>query len=84
MIFDFFKKREYSNVVQFPEKSPYPQIEPPKRYVEPNSIYTIGPTGEGTHMTLTMGYTTLTMTKQGCQELIDQLEVFKNQLVEKE
>jgi hypothetical protein len=27
-----------------------------------------------------MGYTTLTMNKKGCQDLIDQFEVFKNQL----
>jgi hypothetical protein len=31
-----------------------------------------------------MGYTTLTMTKQGCQQLIEQLEVFKNQLRDEE
>ena len=83
MIFDFFKKREYSNVVQFPEKVPYPYIEPPEK-IAPEAIYSIGATSEGTHMTLRMGYTTLTMTKQGCQDLIDQLEVFKNKLTDEE
>ena len=80
MIFDFFKKRDYSNVVQFPEKVPYPYIEPPTREVAPKTMYSIGATSEGTHMIFKMGYTTLTMNKQGCQDLIDQLEVFKNQL----
>ena len=79
MIFDFFKKRDYSNVVPFPEKVPYPYSEPIEQ-IAPKAIYSIGATSEGTHMTLRMGYTTLTMTKQGCQDLIDHLEVFKNKL----
>jgi hypothetical protein len=47
-------------------------------------MYSIGVTSDGTHMTFKMGYTTLTMTKQGCQQLIEQLEVFKNQLRDEE
>jgi hypothetical protein len=82
-MFDWFKKPDYSNVVKFPEPlKAVPYIEPPKREVEPESIYSIGATSQGTHMTLRLGYTTLTMNKKGCQDLIDQLEVFKNQLVE--
>lgn len=78
-MFDWFgRKPDYNNVVKFPEHVPC--IAPPKREVEPETIYSIGATAEGTHMTFKMGYTTLTMTKQGCQELIEQLEVFKNQL----
>ena len=77
MIFDFFKK---TNVLKFPEKVPVPYIEPPKREVEPETMYSIGTTSQSTHMTFKIGYSTLTMTKQGCQDLIDQLEVFKNQL----
>jgi len=46
------------------------------------SIYSIGTTTEGMHMTLKMGDSTLTMSKKGCQNLIEQLEVFKNQLKE--
>lgn len=79
MIFDFFKKRDYDNVLKFPEiKVPY--VEPPKKEIEPEAVYSIGTTDKGTHMTFKIGYSTLTMTKQGCQDLIDQLEVFKNQL----
>ena len=77
-MFDWFKRREYSNVVEFPKQVTY--IETPKREVEPETIYSIGVTAEGTHMTFKLGYNTLTMTKKGCQDLIDQLEVFKTQL----
>lgn len=84
MIFDWFKRPDYSNVVKFPEKVSAPYIEPPKREVEPTTMYSIGTTTEGTHMTFKMGYTTLTMTKQGCEYLIEQLEVFKNQLRDEE
>ena len=79
-MFNWFKRPDYSNVVKFPEKVSSPYVEPPKREVEYEAMYTIGATAEGTHMTFKMGYSTLTMTKQGCQQLIDQLEVFKNQL----
>lgn len=79
MIFDFFKKREYSNVVPFPGTTPnITPLEPES----PDAIYTIGVTREGTYMTFKMGYTTLTMSKLGCEQLIEQLEVFKNQLKE--
>jgi hypothetical protein len=84
-MFDWFKRPElrYSNVVKFPEKIPTPYVSPPEESV-PESMYSIGVTTEGTHMTFKMGYTTLTMTKQGCQQLIEQLEVFKNQLRDEE
>jgi len=86
-MFDWFgRKDDYSNVVKFPDKvSPTPYIAPPTpKEVQPDAVYSIGVTAEGTHMTFTMGYSTLTMTKTGCQNLIDQLEVFKNQLGEDE
>lgn len=80
MIFDFFTRKP-SNILQFPEtKTPY--IEPPKR--TPEAVYSIGVTAEGTHMTFSMGYSTLTMTQKGCEDLIAQLEVFKNQLKDEE
>ena len=75
MILDFFRRREY----KMPKPVNY--IAPPKPET-PDAIYTIGATAEGTHMTFKVGYNTLTMTKAGCQNLIDQLEVFKNQLSE--
>ena len=78
-MFEWFKRPGYNDVIKFPDyKAPY--IEPPKREYEPEAVYSIGTTTEGTHMTFKLGYTTLTMTKRGCQQLIDQLDVFKNQL----
>ena len=46
--------------------------------------YTIGITEDSTCVTLHIGYTTLTMTKLGCENLIEQLQVFKNQLEDEE
>jgi len=82
-MFNWFKRPDYSNVVKFPAPMT-PYIESPKEEPSPEAIYSIGVTAEGSHMTLKMGHTTLTMTKTGCQNLIDQLEVFKNQLLDDE
>ena len=77
MIFDFFKKREHSNVLKFPEtKVPY--VEPPKKEQE---HYSIGITDDN-RITLRIGYTTLTMNQQGAGNLIRQLELFASQLEE--
>jgi len=79
MIFDFFKKREHSNVLQFPEtKVPY--VEPPKKEQE---HYSIGITDDN-RITLRIGYTTLTMNQQGAHNLIEQLELFARQLEKEE
>jgi hypothetical protein len=80
-MFDFFKKRDYSNVVKFPEvKTPYivPDApEPPKP--EAKIFYRIGAT-DSNRVSFSMGHMEITMTKLGCQNMIDQLEVFMNQL----
>lgn len=81
-MFNFFKKPEYSNVVKFPEqiKSTTPYIEQPT----PEELhYTIGVTSED-RIALKIGYSTLTMSKAGCEDLIEQLEVFVKQLKQKE
>jgi hypothetical protein len=80
-MFDWFKKPEYSNVVPFPKSEapifpdqvPY---EPEKNTV---TYYTIGHTDDN-RVAMRMGHTTLTMTYQGVQNLIDQLELYQNQL----
>jgi hypothetical protein len=79
---DTYSKEEVGKIYKFPEPKPaIPYVVPPTTRT-PESIYSIGVTAENTHITFTIGYTTLTMTKKGCQDLIDQLEVFKNQLTE--
>ena len=81
-MFDWFKKRDYSNVIKFPEvKTPY--VEPPKQENTSKTYYTFGLTDDN-RMAFQMGYTTLTMNREGVQTLIDQLEFFKNQLREEE
>jgi hypothetical protein len=80
-MFDWFKKSNYNNVVQFPEPKAIPSIpyiEPPKQEQE---YYSIGVTDDN-RMTLKVGYTTLTMNRKGCEDLIEQLTVFMNQLPE--
>jgi hypothetical protein len=80
VMFDFFKKREYSNVVPFPEPKTVPYIEPPApEEKDPTIHYTIGHTSDN-RIAFKMGYSTLTMNRIGVQQLIDQLELYKNQL----
>jgi len=80
-MFDWFKKPDYSNVVKFPVPAPY--IAAPTQEKETETMYSIGVTNDN-HMTLKMGHSTLTMTKAGCHNLIVQLQVFKDQLRDKE
>jgi len=80
-MFDWFKKKEHSNVIKFPENKsvpPIPYVEPPKKEEE---HYSIGVTNDN-RITLRIGYTTLTMNQQGAGNLIRQLELFASQLEE--
>jgi hypothetical protein len=82
-MFDWFgRKSDYTNVVKFPEqvKNPVPYIEAPKAE---EVHYSIGITSED-RIALRIGYSTLTMNKEGCENLIEQLEVFVKQLTQKE
>jgi len=72
--FDFFRKREYSNVVKFPEP---PKMPPPKS--ETKVFYRIGVTDDNT-VSLQVGYSELTMNRTGVDNLIQQLQVFRDQL----
>ena len=82
MIFDWFKKKDYSNVIKFPEvKSPY--IEPPEPEKDPAIHYTIGHTNDN-RIAFRIGYSTLTMNYVGAQQLIDQLELYQSQLNKEE
>jgi hypothetical protein len=77
-MFDWFKKRDYSNVVpMFPDKVPF--VEPTPKEKDPTTYYSIGHTDDN-RVTLRMGYTTLTMNYDGVQNLIDQLELYQRQL----
>jgi hypothetical protein len=76
-MFDWFKKSEYSNVVPFPEPKVVPPPAPKEK--DPSIHYTIGHTDDN-RIAFRIGYSTLTMNHVGVQQLIDQLELYKNQL----
>jgi hypothetical protein len=77
-MFDWFKKRDYSNVIKFPEVNT-PYVEPPEQEKDPVVYYTIGHT-DNNRVSLRMGYTSINMTRKGVQHLIDQLELYQSQL----
>ena len=78
-MFDWFKKTDYTNAVpMFPDQVPFVEESKPEEI-----HYSIGITSED-RISLKIGYTTLTMNKEGCENLIEQLEVFVKQLKQKD
>lgn len=73
-MFNLFKKPEY-NEVKVPEEK--------KKDSEPSgkTMYSVGMT-DTNRVSLSMGYTEITMNAQGVQNLIDQLELFKQQIMD--
>lgn len=74
---DWFKgkKGETTNVV------PFPEVKPPKEDKPAHTYYRLGIT-DNNRISLQMGYSEITMNREGVQNLIDQLTVFMNQLQE--
>jgi len=81
LMFDLFRKNKMpKNVVPFPAPKAVAPVEPPApKEKDPTTYYSIGHTDDN-RVTLRMGYTTLTMNSQGVQNLIDQLELYQQQL----
>ena len=81
LMFDLFRKNKMpKNVVPFPAPKAVAPVEPPTpKEKDPTTYYSIGHTDDN-RVTLRMGYTTLTMNSQGVQNLIDQLELYQQQL----
>jgi hypothetical protein len=77
---DWMKKNKMpENVVPFPTPAPK-LVEPPAPpKPEPKTYYTFGLTNDN-RVSFTMGYTTLTMNDVGVDQLITQLEFYKDQL----
>lgn len=84
-MFDWFKKKtsDTSNVVKFPEPKAVPYVEPPKVEEPAKIFYRFGVTDKN-RLAFQMGYSEITMNKQGVQNLIDQLNFFMNQLEDEE
>lgn len=86
-MFNWFGKKNKtpSNVVPFPEKketkNDYMPPVPPEKKTTGQSMYSIGLTDEN-RVSLRMGYSEITMNPQGVQNLIDQLELFKQQIMD--
>jgi hypothetical protein len=80
-MFDWMKKNKMpENVVPFPAPRVVAPVEhPAPREKDPTIHYTIGHTDDN-RVAFRLGYTTLMMNYQGVQSLIDQLEMYKNQL----
>lgn len=76
MMFDRFKaaKESYAPTITEPVRAPV---------VKEEICYFLGKTADG-EIAFRMGYSTLTMTKKGCQDLIEQLQVFVKQMPEEE
>ena len=81
VMFDLFRKNKMpKNVVPFPAPKAVSPVKPPTpEEKDPTTYYSIGHTDDN-RVTLRMGYTTLTMNYQGVQNLIDQLELYQQQL----
>lgn len=86
LMFNWFGKKDKtpSNVVPFPKPEAVPYVEPPKEKEKPATVfYRLGVT-DNNRVAFNMGYSEITMTKQGVQNMIDQLEFFKSQLQDEE
>jgi hypothetical protein len=83
-MFDWFKNKGKDitdNVVPFPEKVPHivPPAPVPKK--QATVFYRLGVT-DNNRVAFSMGMTEITMTKTGVQALIEQLQVFRDQLAD--
>ena len=83
-MFDWFKKKDYSNVVKFPEHpEAVPYVEPPKEEKPATTYYRLGIT-DNSRVSLAMGYSEITMNVAGINNMIKQLECFRDQIAEYE
>ena len=83
-MFDWFKRPSYSNVVKFPEhkavpETPYIVPTPPVPEKPATVFYRLGIT-DNNRLAFSMGMMEITMNKDGVQNLINQLQVFNDQL----
>lgn len=84
-MFNWFGKKGKDNVVPFPKEYglPEPDETPPVPEVKKPTVvyYRLGIT-DNRRVSLQIGYSEITMSSEGVQNLIDQLTLFMNQLPE--
>lgn len=89
IMFNWFGKKDKtpSNVVPFPEPKavpPMPYVEPPKEPEKPaTTYYRLGLTSNN-RVSFSMGYSEITMNAAGIDNMIKQLECFRDQLRDQE
>ena len=84
-MFDWFKKRDYTNVVKFPEPpKAVPYIEPPKEPEKPATVYYRLGIASNSRVAFSMGMSEITMNVDGINNMIKQLECFRDQIAEYE
>jgi len=84
-MFDLFKKNKMpKNVVPFPTPQAVPYIEPPPEPEKPpTTYYRLGITNNS-RVSFQMGYSEITMNADGVDNMIRQLQVFRDQVREYE
>ncbi len=73
---------ENNKVVDFPKPKsvpPMPEVTPPKKEEPAKIFYRFGVT-DNNRVAFSMGYSEILMTREGCQQMIDQLKFFQSQL----
>lgn len=70
-------------MVPFPKPEAVPYVEPPKPEEPATVFYRIGVTDKN-RVSFQMGYSEITMNRDGVDNLIQQLEVFRDQLTEED
>lgn len=77
-MFDWFKNKD-SKVVNFPKRETNYTVTPTSDEKPATIFYRFGVTDKN-RLAFQMGYSEITMNKAGCQNLINQLTFFMNQL----
>jgi len=75
--------KDGADVLEFPKPKavpPMPEVQPPAPKEEPAKVfYRLGLT-DNNRVAFHMGYSEITMNKDGCQQMIDQIAFFQSQL----
>lgn len=85
-MFDWFKKKEHSNVIKFPESGSPKLVMPPPLPKEEKPVHTYYRLGltDNNRVSFTMGYSEITMSAGGIDSMIKLLETYRDLLQKEE
>lgn len=87
-MFDFFRRRTAKEFIEEAKEKysvpPMPEVTPPKEKEPEGKIYYRFGLTDNNRVAFSMGYTEISMNRQGCQQMIDQLTFYRDQLKEEE